>query len=423
MKNKSKMNAKKLMVSFLAVASLLLVATSVSAADFNSVLTKVDGVNAEHAAIVAGDTIVVEVSFDSGVNASDVTIEVELEGEKADVEAETKSFDVEEGFRYIKVLTLKVPYELKDQLSEDAELTVEISGRDVKSVETYDLRIQRESYNANVMSVVVDQNIAAGETFPVDVVLKNVGYNDLDDVYVTVSMPELGLQKSAYFGDIVSLECDEDDSDVENYGVDVNGDRDRRCNEDDQDTVSGRLYLKMPYAVKTGAYTLEVSVSNDDAESSVAKQITVSNTVESEIVVGDSRESVAAGEEAMFDLLLINPTDQVKVYRIVTESTSGLSSGAETSVVAVPAGSSKNVKIVASADEEGEYEFNVNVFSGESLVGTAPMTVEVEGSKMTSPTVILTVILAIIFIVLLIVLIVLIAKKPERSEEFGESYY
>jgi preprotein translocase subunit SecG len=46
-----------------------------------------------------------------------------------------------------------------------------------------------------------------------------------------------------------------------------------------------------------------------------------------------------------------------------------------------------------------------------------------DGETETSPVVILTVILAVIFIVLLIVLIVLIGKKPEKSGEFGESYY
>ena len=40
-----------------------------------------------------------------------------------------------------------------------------------------------------------------------------------------------------------------------------------------------------------------------------------------------------------------------------------------------------------------------------------------------SPIVVLTIILAIIFIVLLVILIVLLGKKPEKQEEFGESYY
>jgi preprotein translocase subunit SecG len=40
-----------------------------------------------------------------------------------------------------------------------------------------------------------------------------------------------------------------------------------------------------------------------------------------------------------------------------------------------------------------------------------------------SPVIAWIIVLAIIFIVLLVVLIVLMGKKPQKSEEFGESYY
>jgi preprotein translocase subunit SecG len=43
--------------------------------------------------------------------------------------------------------------------------------------------------------------------------------------------------------------------------------------------------------------------------------------------------------------------------------------------------------------------------------------------KAVNPIVVLTVVLAIIFLVLLVVLIVLIGRKPQKSEEYGESYY
>lgn len=417
-----KMETKKLLVSFLAIASLLIVATAfVSANELASgVSTFIDNAGVDNTGIVAGDTMTIQVIFTSDVNASDVTVEVELEGDKADAQVETRYFDVESGHRYTKFLNLKVPYELKDQLSDDATLTVKISGDGFETEQVYDVRIQRQPYEASVMSVSADQTISAGATFPVDIVLKNTGYNNLDDVYVTVMVPELGLQKSAYFGDIVSVECDDQFSSVENYNVDV----DRKCNEDDDDSVAGRIFLNMPYDAKAGAYTLQVKVKNDDTTTSASTQFNVQNNVANEVAVDSSQKSVAEDENAEFNLLLVNPTNQVKVYRIVTESTSGLSTSTDTSVVAVPAGSSKNVRIIASAQDSGEYQFTTSVFSGEQLVESVPMTVKVSGSSATSnPLVILTVILAIIFVVLLIVLIVLMSRKPERSEEFGESYY
>jgi len=87
----------------------------------------------------------------------------------------------------------------------------------------------------------------------------------------------------------------------------------------------------------------------------------------------------------------------------------------------VPADSSKTVTVKADSGKE----YKVSVFSGETLVKTITFnsTTEQEKDSNTSPLVALTIILVIIFVVLLIVLIVLITKKPEKSEEFGESYY
>jgi len=51
-------------------------------------------------------------------------------------------------------------------------------------------------------------------------------------------------------------------------------------------------------------------------------------------------------------------------------------------------------------------------------------TINTQGKGFTANTaVILTVVLAVIFVVLLVVLIVLLTRKPEKTEEFGESYY
>ena len=122
--------------------------------------------------------------------------------------------------------------------------------------------------------------------------------------------------------------------------------------------------------------------------------------------------------------MIVNPTNKLKVYRVVSGSSDDLSTSVDDSVIAVTAGSSKTVKVTASSSVEGEYDFTVDVISGDEIVGTVNLALTVEGgSSVNSPIVILTVILAIIFLVLLVVLIVLIGKKPEKSEEFGESYY
>ncbi len=362
--------------------------------------------------VTAGETVEIDVWFIAEEYDYDVTVRVELEGDKKDTSAETSPFDVRPGREYHKTLHLKVPYELKDELYDELTLNIEIDGADTNTEKDYYLEVERPTYNADIKSISVPQTISAGDVFPVEIVLKNIGYNDLDDVYVTVSLPALGIEKSGYFGDIVALECDEDDEDDEfpwrDYYEDEGDNKglDRDCNEDDPDSISGKLYLEVPFEAQAGLYALEVQVSNDDATSSAAKEIVIENDFENTVFVSGS------------DLWIVNPTNDLVGYRVVPESPASVSEG----IVMISAGSSKTVTVSPNAD--GEYSFNVNIFTmnGE-LVKTVAFTGEADESVTSNPVVVLTVILAIIFIVLLIVLIVLIGKKPERSEEFGESYY
>ena len=410
------MKTKNLMVSFIAIVTLLALASVVAAEELaiNYDVT-VEGIYAyyQDVSVVAGEDITVKVYFTANVSDTDVTVEAELEGEKVDTKAVSEIFDVENGMSYRKVLTLKVPFELKDSRSDDLTLSITIDGKNYRTeLDEIILRVQRPSYNAVIKSVVTPQNIDAGETIPVDIVLKNVGYNDLDDLYVSVKIPALGIEKTGYFGDLVAIEHE-----------DCSG----HC-DDDEDTVSGRIYLEVPYEVKGGVYSLEVEVSNDDTTSKEVRQISINNDFSSgNIIVTSTSKSVSVGEEAEYSILIVNPTDQMKVYRIVTENTGSLTSNTNEAVVAVPAGSSKTIKVTAVADAEGDYTFNVNILSGSDLVEKVSLTANVKGisksTQITSPIVVLTIILAIVFIVLLIVLIVLLGRKPEKSEEFGESYY
>lgn len=413
------MNAKNILLSILTLASVLLLTAGVSAADVaDNVHVKVDGVYVavylggsttpiSNVALVAGDRVTVEVIFTAVENDTDVTLEVELEGQKADTEASSTSFDVIEGHRYTKSVVIDVPFELKDDLSDDLTLNVKLNGKDYETeLDDVVLLVQRPSYNPEIKSLVVSSNVDAGETFPVDIVLKNMGYNDLDDLYVTVSIPSLGVQKTSYFGDLANIErCSDDD-----------------CDEDD--TVSGRIYLETPYSVQSGSYTMQVTVENDDVRLTKTAQVAISNTVAQNVIVSNARQTVEEGEQATFSLLLVNPTNQFQIYTLTSESGSGYSSSVAESTVAVPAGSTMTVRVFATGSEDGTYTFNVNVLSNGQLVSSQPLTLEVKGNDgLSDPLVILTVILAVIFVVLLIVLIVLVSKKPKKSEEFGESYY
>lgn len=418
---KEKMNAKNLLVSFITAAIILMSFASVSAANYDITTVEVDGVNvADNPVLVAGETVTVKVWFTSDLEDKDVTVTATIDTGKDKFDITTSSFRVAEGASYKKTLTLEVPYELKDALSDEATLEIEIEGTEFDHSETYDLVVERQQYDTTVKSVNLPSSVDAGETFAVDFVIKNTGFYDLDDMYVTASIPALGITKTVYLDEIFALDGERTYT-TQNVAGDwvtvVEGD------EDDEDTLSGRIYLEVPYDVEAGLYALEFKVSNEDTDKMYVGQLVIENDFSSNVIVTSLRKTAAAGEDAEYNLLIVNPTDKLVVYRIVSESTGDLSSNADSTVIAVPAGSSKTVTVTANANTEGEYDFTVNVFSGEKLVDTVTLSLNVEGNSATNPIVILTVVLAIIFLVLLVVLIVLITKKPEKSEEFGESYY
>ncbi|MBU1252706.1 MAG: hypothetical protein KJ905_00795 [Nanoarchaeota archaeon] len=404
------MNTKKLLVSFVMLVSVLFLVATVSAQLAGSVVVKVNDVNVDtNPAVVAGNTLPVRVEFDSLENTKDVTVYVEIEGDRKNVEAETAFFDVEEGRTYVKTLALEIPYDLKSKLSGFYGLTVKISGVDFETEQSYDLRVQRESYNVDVVSVVVPQTIKAGELFPVDVVLKNVGYNDLEDLFVSAKISDLGVSRTSFFGDIVAIECDKDLDSTSNYGVDVS----RKCNEDEEDTLSGRLFLQLPQDAKEGMYALEVKVGNEDVVSSKTIQVPVENQF-------SDGNFIVSGNQ----LLIVNPSNQLAVYRLIPQSTGDVTVSVSENIVSVPAGSSRTVAVDTTSRTSGIQEYAVNVFSSDGkLVDTVMLSKDFSGSAVTSPIVVLTIVLAIIFIVLLVVLVVLIGKKPQKTEEFGESYY
>jgi hypothetical protein len=391
---KTKMNAKKLMVSFLTVMSVLLIVSTVSASSdlVDEIRVTVNGVNsffgADDISVEAGETLTIEVFYRALENASNVRIEADLEGQKVDAQAKKRVGDLEEGFRYSEVLTITVPYELQDEVSDDLSLNIKIFNSDFRTdFDGLTLRVQRPAYNAAVMLVQTNSKIIPGESMSIDVVLKNVGYNNLDDTYVTVRVPALGLEKTDFFGDLVALESEDADD-----------------NDNEDDTTRRRIFLSVPYDTPTGVYALEVEAKNDDMNVIQTKQIFVENQVPDTVIKSGN------------GLIVINPTNNVKVYTIIPESPATVSD----SVVVVPAGSSKAVTV----DPNTSSKISVNVLSGDKLVGT----VEFSGSQElratnNDPVVVLTIVLAIIFVVLVVVLLVLLTRKPEQTEEFGESYY
>lgn len=402
----NKMNTKKLWVSFVMLVSVLFLAVSVSAQTVSDVSVEVNGIDATASpAIVVGDVIFVRVEFESNVNESDITVRAEIDGQRERVEAETSLFDIEDGHRYSKTLAIEVPFDLRKKISGFVDLNVKISGTDLI---THELRLQRSSFSLDILAVEVPQTVKAGGSFPVDVVLKNLGYNDLDDLFVTTRISALDVERTAFFGDLVALECERGQDPDFNWGIDI----DRKCLERKTNTDDGRIFLQLPFDAKPGVYALELRVEGEDVSTSKTVQVKIENPFpEGNFIVSENQ------------LLIVNPTNQLVVYKLSPKDVEGVSVSLSDSIVSVPAGSSRTVNVDATAETEGTHTLLIDVLSADgSFVETVEFKKVLEGEDVISPIVVLTIILAIIFVVLLVVLIVLLRKKPE-TEEFGESYY
>lgn len=393
----------------LAVILAVFVLPVVLAVDVATIdLVEVDGMDTASGsvAIEAGQTVPVRVEFTSNMNASEVEVTAWIVGERSDAASKALP-DLIIGREYNAKLSLQIPSKL-DETEEELTLVVEIETDEGSVREERALQIQREPYNANVLFVEIDSMVEAGTNVPVDVVVKNLGRHELDDLVVKATVEQLGISKRAYFGDLTPLDNWEDDEDAE-------------------DSAQGRLYLKIPVNAQAGTYELVVEAYNEDTMATVRKSVTVVGAEKaSEVLVPVSSRELATGEEKTYSLIIVNSGDNIGVYEVVPETAEGVIVSVENPIVTVPAGSSQLVELqVKAGSREGTYSFAVDVSSEGQLIETAVMNANVvkggvaTGSNLT----VLTVILAIVFVVLLIVLIVLLTKKPSKAEEFEESYY
>lgn len=357
----------------------------------------------------AGDNVPVEVRFIAGANSSDVKVELEIYGGRDDYEAESRRFNIVAGKQYKRMLNLELPSDLDDDLVDDLTLKVTIKDADNDDfIGQYTISMQRESYELQILSVDIDSSLSSGSVVPVTVVAKNTGFEEAEDAYVLVSIPELGVSARGYLGDLIPTE------DCDSYYYDVD------CDDEEEDAREKTVFLRMPDNVKPGVYEVVVKVYDRDSSTSVKELVSFGGSTSSNVLAGMTSKDMAAGETTTFDVIIVNPSDSLKVYELETISGTDLTVVAP-SVVTVGPKSSKTVQVsVTAADdaEEGTQTFTVNANGEQVTLG-----VNITGDAVSNGVVALTVVLVVIFVVLLIVLIVLLTRRERPIEEVETSYY
>ena len=436
------MKSKTMFVFLLTLVALTLALTTVSALSENcSEVFCIDDVEingisygkdfamsfADSVGEITSGTVPVVVKFhaiddNDGVKEAytDARVKVYIEGFKEDIEDETSRFHMLEGNMYVKRFTLTLPSstDLDDLTEEELALLVRVSARDQESVEIeLPLEVQTDLYSLSILSIDRNEVVNAGDTLAVNVVVENNGFDRLDNVYVRASIPALGVSNRIYVGDLESHRDLEDDN--------IDDARDRR------------IYLNIPRNAAPGNYEMVIEAYSYDTEVKETARVVVRGA-DTRVLSPVTTKTIGPGEEATFDVLLVNSADRMVVYTIMPDQTQGFFVEATEPIVAVGADSSKTTKVKVRASEsvpEGTYVITVNTNSDAGTSEKSSMTVNVKKASTSTgvkpaviagkpnTVVVLTVILVIIFVVLLIILIVLMTKKPTESEEFGETNY
>lgn len=412
------MNKKTLMIPFIVALMLVLVSfvsasnvvanDAINLVEFNGVRLDSSDVNM---AGFAGETVPVRLTFEAGVTSNDVRVELEIYGGRNDIDVKSERFNIVEGRTYTKLMNLQLPSDLRDDIVKNLTLYVRIrdsNGDNNDFIDNYSISMQRESYELRILSVDMDKSLSAGGVVPVSVVVKNTGFDRSDDIYVLVSIPELGVSSRGYLGDLAPTKgCN-----VDYY--------DNNCDDDLRDAVEKTVFLRMPSNVKPGVYEVVVKVYDRDSTTTVKELVSFGGSTSANVLSVINSQDIMAGETNMYEVIIINPSDNLMVYQIQTISGTDLNVVAP-SVVTVGPKSSKTVQVAVTATEnavEGTQSFTVDV-NGEKVT----MAANIAGTVVSTGVVALTVVLVIIFVVLLVVLIILLSRREKPIEEVETSYY
>jgi len=265
MKNMTSKNLLVFLVSAFVLAALS--ASNVSA--FGSISSiEIDDLEVLGSSIdlanFAGQTVPIRVVFKATADAEDVRVKAWISGESDNIYT-SRRIDVLSGRTYTETVLLDMPSSL-DELDENRKLNVMVESKQdgTADLEAIEFTVQRESYTMEILSVDMDAEVKAGEALTIDVVLKNRGRQLAEDTFVTVSVPELGLESRAYYGDLSA----QDES---------NPDRD--------DAVEKRAYLKVPSDTTAGLYTVLIEAFNDDSIVRTEKRVYVTGAEDDTKVV------------------------------------------------------------------------------------------------------------------------------------------
>jgi len=398
---------KKILFALVALLFLAIVPSALA------MTVNVKDIAAGPVSVQIGEIVPITVTHAASSNMSDVVITAELAYNGRKVDVESKSIDMISGTTYTKTLDLKIPTNIKTTVpGESYKLSVRMqdnNGNEIASAQ-YQITVQRADDEIEIQKVMTSY-AKAGEPLIVTVVVKNTGSDAIDDVYAKVSIPELGSNVVAEerMGDIVSVDTDED-----------------------EDTATKDIALRIPVDAEDGTYTLNVEVynDNDDVRVSTTKSIYLEGITPAEkfveVVPTAVSQDVDQGKTATYNLRIANIGDAAKTFSISVEGAEGWATSKVSPLdVTLSPESSQVVTVAITAANNalaGEHNFVVKV-SSDDAVKSVSLTANVDENSGKVDALLISVIVLAIVLVVLIAILVKTRKSGDELAEAEESYY
>ena len=365
--------------------------------------------------IVRGENVDVKVVIVGADNenktllADNVNMRVWFRESGNTVEDLSDIFDIYRNNQYVRTMYLKMPSTM--DAFKIYTMHVEIEGDDLDGLTSADIPfdVQRVSNALDIKSLDIRSSCeVACNSITAAVVVKNVGNHDLEDIYVKATIKELGLSGTEFIDVLVPYRT-----------------------HDDSTTEEVEVVIQLPSNVRSGIYTLEVSAYNDDAETTVTQQFTLSGanvpTGNVEITPQTSRQDIAQGQSGAYTLIVTNNGASTQTFGVEATGLEGWATSQITpSSFSLAPGESQLVTVYVTAKDDAitaEHLFSVKVKYGteaKSFNFVSNITAERSTLDLKSILMIVGIVLAVAIIILLIVLL---AQKTRTSEKPEESYY
>ena len=315
-----------------------------------------------------------EIEFDLENTAAkdykDVVVTAQIEG-KDDTKV-TKDFGTIAGgsVRESRKITVQVPDDLKDgSYNVLLKAKGKLSGTGTRTAQAeIPFTVEQEDYSAYVDEVTLSsEKLIAGTSVDVAVKLINNGKNDLEDLKLTVEVPEVYAKQS------IRIQSIEQDNEKLIY-----------------------LTLNIPEDASSGIYTLKVTAVNAEASALYTQNIEVTKVAPKVVENKDkvtpttvSMPSIKQGQGAVVSLEVTNNGDARKTYSVVLGGVADWTSSArgEPEAVALNAGDSKTVQVYVLPKEAGDRSFTLYVKDGAELVSAVQVNVKVAASQASAGTV------------------------------------